>query len=63
MSVLFVIEKWSTKRNAFVPTGNSRRTFKAAAELKTALDKKLPGETREIGKYVRAAESPGKRKK
>lgn len=59
---LFVIEKWSTKRSAFVPTGNARRTFKAASELLVLLDKKVPGETRQIAKYVRAAEQGKKRK-
>ena len=62
MSVLFVIEKWCNKRNAFVPTSNARRTFKAAAELAKTLDVKLPGHTRQVGKYVRASEQGNKRK-
>lgn len=62
MSVLFVVEKWDDKRKAFVPTGNARRTYKAAADLLPSLDKKLPGHTRQIGRYVRAAEQGKKRK-
>lgn len=62
--ILFVIEKWDAARKAFVPTGNARRTFKAASELLTLLEKKTPGPSRQIQKYVRAAEPmPGKRKK
>ena len=63
MSTLFVIEKWDAKRKAFVATGNARRTYVGAVELAAALEKKLPGPTRQIGKYVRAAETPGKKGK
>lgn len=62
MSTLFVIEKWSQKHNAFVATGNARRTFKAASAIAAALEKKLPGETRQIAKYVRCTDQGKKRK-
>ncbi len=61
-SAIFVIEKWDAKRAAFVPTGNARRTYKAAAELAAILDKKLPDHTRQVAKYVRAAEQGSKKK-
>jgi hypothetical protein len=60
--ILFVIEKWNDKRATFLPTGNARRTFKAASELVALLNKKAPGETRQIAKYVRAVDQGKKRK-
>ncbi len=52
--MIFVIEKWSDQRKAWIPTGNIRRTHKnAVALLKSLAD--LPGE-RQIGKYERCRE-------
>lgn len=61
-SILYVIEKWDDARKRFVPTGNARRTYKAASDLLPVLDKKLPGQVRQIGRYVRAQEMGKKRK-
>lgn len=54
--IVFVVEQWSDKRKAWLPTGNVRRTRKAAGEVLLLLNKNAPGTDRQIQPYERKAE-------
>jgi hypothetical protein len=51
--VIFVLEQWSEKRQAWIATGNVRRTRKAAGELLLGLNARSPNVDRQIQPYER----------
>jgi hypothetical protein len=53
--IAFVIERWSDKAKAWIPTGNVRRTYKAAVELLKLVDANTDGK-HQIQRYERCPE-------
>lgn len=51
--MIFIVEQWSEKRQAWIATGNVRRTRKAAGELLLGLNARSPNVDRQIQQYER----------
>ncbi len=55
--MIFILEQWSEAGKRWIPTGNVRRTRKAAGELLLTLNKKSPGMQRQVQPYERRPEN------